>query len=127
MGRAEAHRKRLQPDVREGRRPVCADADDSGECIEEEVHGTVGRLRTGAEGDGVRSVLRSGGPLPRVHATLEEESSTGEERVVPKARVGLAFAVVAILAWAATATASEKVDISVRGKTLTVEIYPSRG
>jgi fermentation-respiration switch protein FrsA (DUF1100 family) len=46
---------------------------------------------------------------------------------VPKARIRLAFAVVATIAWVATATASEKVDVSVRGKTLTVEIYPAHG
>lgn len=48
-------------------------------------------------------------------------------RVVPKARFRFACAVTAAMAWASTAAASEKIDVAVRGKTLTVEFYSSRG
>jgi alpha-beta hydrolase superfamily lysophospholipase len=44
-----------------------------------------------------------------------------------KARFVCAFAVVATIASASAATASEKIDLSIRGKTLTVEIYSPRG
>jgi len=44
-----------------------------------------------------------------------------------KARFVCAFTVVATIASASAATASEKVDLSIRGKTVTVEIYSPRG
>ena len=44
-----------------------------------------------------------------------------------KARLRLALVVVATIAWVSTATASEKLDVSIRGKTLTVEIYSPHG
>jgi type IV secretory pathway VirJ component len=49
---------------------------------------------------------------------------------VPRVRFRFGCAVIAAIAsaaWASTATASEKVEVAVRGRTLTVEIYPPHG
>ena len=46
---------------------------------------------------------------------------------MPKARLGFAFAVVATIAWPSTAIASEKIGVSIRGQSLTVEIYSPHG
>ncbi|MFL6280912.1 MAG: alpha/beta hydrolase family protein [Vicinamibacterales bacterium] len=45
---------------------------------------------------------------------------------MPSTRLPLLCVVVAAIAWSTDVRAAEKVDISVRGKTLTLTIYPSR-
>jgi alpha-beta hydrolase superfamily lysophospholipase len=45
---------------------------------------------------------------------------------VPSARLPFVCAVVAAIAWSATAQAADKVDVTVRGKTLTLTIYAAR-